>query len=44
MTAPIRVLICEDQELVRTGYSTVLSAQPDMAVVGEAADGRASGR
>ena len=42
MTAPIRVLICEDQELVRTGYSTVLSAQPDMAVVGEAADGRAA--
>ncbi|WP_020415887.1 response regulator transcription factor [Amycolatopsis sp. ATCC 39116] len=40
MTAPIRVLICEDQELVRTGYVTVLSAPPDMTVVGEAADGR----
>lgn len=40
MTAPIRVLICEDQELVRTGYVTVFSAYPDMAVVGEAADGR----
>ncbi|MCX2730598.1 response regulator transcription factor [Saccharopolyspora sp. NFXS83] len=40
MTEPIRVLICEDQELVRTGYVTIFSAQPDMTVVGEAADGR----
>ncbi|TDC08782.1 response regulator transcription factor [Nonomuraea longispora] len=39
---PIRVLICEDQELVRTGYVTIFSAQPDMEVVGEAADGRAA--
>ncbi|MFG1606074.1 response regulator [Actinoplanes sp. NPDC049265] len=37
---PIRVLICEDQALVRTGYATIFSAQPDLAVVGEAADGR----
>lgn len=40
MTAPIRVLICEDQALVRAGYVTIFSAQPDMAVVGEAEDGR----
>ncbi len=40
--APIRVLICEDQALVRTGYVTIFSAQPDMEVVGEAADGRAA--
>ncbi|MEO3890762.1 response regulator transcription factor [Nonomuraea sp. B5E05] len=39
---PIKVLICEDQELVRAGYVTVFSAQPDMEVVGEAADGRAA--
>ncbi|PZG09196.1 response regulator [Nonomuraea aridisoli] len=39
---PIKVLICEDQELVRTGYRTIFSAQPDMEVVGEAADGRAA--
>lgn len=39
-TAPIRVLICEDQELVRAGYVTVFGAQPDMEVAGEAADGR----
>ncbi|HZE40380.1 MAG TPA: response regulator transcription factor [Stackebrandtia sp.] len=37
--APIRVLIGEDQELVRAGYVTIFSAQPDMEVVGEAADG-----
>lgn len=40
--APIRVLICEDQELVRAGYITIFSSQPDMDVVGEAADGRAA--
>jgi DNA-binding NarL/FixJ family response regulator len=40
VTAPIRVLICEDQALVRTGYATIFSAQPDLEVVGEAADGR----
>jgi DNA-binding NarL/FixJ family response regulator len=40
MTGPIRILICEDQELVRTGYTTIFSAQPGMEVVGAAADGR----
>ncbi|MFJ5841872.1 response regulator [Streptomyces shenzhenensis] len=40
--APIRVLICEDQALVRAGYVTIFSAQPDMEVVGEAADGHAA--
>ncbi|WP_328453782.1 MULTISPECIES: response regulator transcription factor [unclassified Amycolatopsis] len=37
---PIRVLICEDQELIRAGYVTVLGAQPDLEVVGQAANGR----
>jgi DNA-binding NarL/FixJ family response regulator len=36
------VLVADDQELVRTGYATILSAQPDMEVVGEAGDGRAA--
>ncbi|WP_326949078.1 MULTISPECIES: response regulator transcription factor [unclassified Amycolatopsis] len=36
---PIRVLICEDQELIRAGYVTVLGAQPDLDVVGQAANG-----
>jgi DNA-binding NarL/FixJ family response regulator len=36
----IRLLICEDQALVRAGYVTIFDAQPDLAVVGEAADGQ----
>lgn len=39
---PITVLVCEDQPLVRAGYATIFSAQPDMTVVGEAEDGRAA--
>ncbi|MFH9864402.1 response regulator [Streptomyces sp. NPDC017202] len=42
--AAIRVLICEDQALVRAGFVTILSAQPDMEVVGEATDGHAAVR
>ncbi|MFS8198212.1 response regulator [Streptomyces sp. CWNU-52B] len=37
---PIRVLVCDDQELVRAGYVTIFTAQPDIEVVGEAGDGR----
>ncbi|MFJ9032587.1 response regulator [Streptomyces sp. NPDC102274] len=37
---PTRLLICEDQALVRAGYVTIFSTQPDMEVVGEAEDGR----
>jgi DNA-binding NarL/FixJ family response regulator len=40
--ATIKVLVCEDQALVRAGFVTILSAQPDMEVVGEAADGSAA--
>ncbi|SEG69474.1 DNA-binding response regulator, NarL/FixJ family, contains REC and HTH domains [Thermomonospora echinospora] len=35
----IRVLIADDQEMVREGFSVLLNAQPDIEVVGEAADG-----
>lgn len=35
----IRVLIADDQELVRTGLSIILDAQPDICVVGTASDG-----
>jgi DNA-binding NarL/FixJ family response regulator len=35
----IRVLVADDQELVRTGLRMILNAQPDIDVVGEAADG-----
>ena len=36
----IRVLIADDQELVRTGLSVILNAQPDIEVIATAADGR----
>ncbi|MBT8208263.1 MAG: response regulator transcription factor [Acidimicrobiia bacterium] len=35
----IRVLVADDQELVRTGLSMILNAQPGIEVVGLAADG-----
>ena len=37
--APIRVLIVDDHAVVRTGLKVFLDLQPDMEVVGEAADG-----
>jgi DNA-binding NarL/FixJ family response regulator len=36
---PIRVLIADDQEIVRAGFSALLGTQPDLEVVGSAADG-----
>jgi DNA-binding NarL/FixJ family response regulator len=38
----IRVLIADDQEMIRDGLSSLLSAAADIEVVGEAADGRAA--
>lgn len=42
MTAPIRVLVCDDQMLVRTGLVTIIDAQPDLEVAGECGDGQAA--
>ncbi|MZE75948.1 response regulator [Streptomyces xinghaiensis] len=42
MTAPVRVLVCDDQVMVRTGLATIIDAQPDLEVVGECGDGRAA--
>ncbi|MFF0574485.1 response regulator [Streptosporangium saharense] len=36
----IRVLIADDQGMVRTGFTVFLGTQPDIEVIGEAADGR----
>ncbi|WP_374010756.1 response regulator [Leifsonia sp. LS-T14] len=36
---PIRILLVDDQQLVRLGFRMVLEAEPGLAVVGEAADG-----
>ena len=35
----IKVLIVDDQALIRAGFRMILDAQPDLEVVGEAADG-----
>ncbi|MEU5629901.1 MULTISPECIES: response regulator transcription factor [Streptomyces] len=39
-SAPARVLVCDDQALIRMGLVTIIDAQPDMEVVGECGDGR----
>jgi two-component system, NarL family, response regulator NreC len=36
----IRILLADDHVLVRQGFKMILSAQPDMQIVGEAANGR----
>jgi DNA-binding NarL/FixJ family response regulator len=38
----VRILIADDQELIRVGFRMILEAQPDITVVAEAADGRAA--
>ena len=35
----VRVLLVDDQPLLRTGFRLILEAEPDIAVVGEAGDG-----
>ena len=42
MSPAVRVLVCDDQDLVRTGFTTIIDAQPDLEVVGAAGDGRAA--
>jgi DNA-binding NarL/FixJ family response regulator len=39
---PIRIVLVDDQELLRTGFRMVLNSQADMSVVGEAGDGQAA--
>src|SRR6266567_8887906 len=40
--APIRVLVVDDQELVRLGFCVILDAADGITVVGEAANGEAA--
>ena len=42
MSDPIRVIVVDDQAIVREGLVTVLSLLPDIDVLGEAADGQAA--
>ncbi|RJK94349.1 response regulator [Vallicoccus soli] len=37
--APVRVLLADDQDLVRAGFRMILGTEDDLEVVGEAADG-----
>lgn len=37
-----RILIADDQEDIRSGFRLILDSQPDMTVVGEAADGQSA--
>jgi len=41
MADPIRILIVDDHAVVRKGLAMVLRLEPDLEVVGEAANGRA---
>lgn len=37
--SPLRILLADDHSLFREGLARILNAQPDMTVIGEAADG-----
>lgn len=39
MNTPIKVMIADDQMMVRQGFTVLLNAQPDIEVVGQAVDG-----
>jgi len=40
MSAPVRVAVVDDQQLVRDGFATIIAAQPDMQVAASVEDGR----
>jgi DNA-binding NarL/FixJ family response regulator len=42
MADQVRVLVVDDQDLVRSGFAMILDAQADIAVVGQAGDGAAA--
>jgi DNA-binding NarL/FixJ family response regulator len=39
---PIRVVVADDQDLIRAGLAAIIDAEPDLKVVGEAAGGAAA--
>ena len=38
-TAVLRILVVDDQALMRSGFSMMLGVEPDLEVIGDAADG-----
>jgi DNA-binding NarL/FixJ family response regulator len=42
VSAPVRVVVVDDQEVVRAGFAALLDTQPDLTVAGTAADGAAA--
>jgi DNA-binding NarL/FixJ family response regulator len=44
VSEPIRVVLADDQDLIRGGLRAILTAAPDLVVVGEAADGDEAAR
>jgi DNA-binding NarL/FixJ family response regulator len=38
-SAPVRIVVADDHQVVRDGFASLLDTQPDMAVVGTASDG-----
>lgn len=42
MAEPLRVVLADDQDLVRAGFKVILGAEPGIEVVGEAGDGAAA--
>jgi YesN/AraC family two-component response regulator len=39
-TPPVRIVVADDHEVVRSGFAELLDTQPDFAVVGTAANGQ----
>jgi DNA-binding NarL/FixJ family response regulator len=44
MSAPVRIVVADDQDVVRAGFGALLDTQPDFTVVGSAPDGAAAVR
>src|SRR5690349_6084589 len=44
VASPLRVLLVDDHEMIRTGLKAMLSAFPDVCVVGEASDAESAVR
>jgi len=42
MSTSIRVLLADDENLIRTGLRIIVESEPGLSVVGEAADGAAA--